>query len=138
MQVTFLTIMPSPYSRDLFAAIEADGRIAPHVLYMEMEAPDTRWGNVPLPEWSEVLSGGWRSLAGGRIHWNPGVAHAIAKTCPELVVVAGYSSLTSQIAMRWLHRRRIPWIFWGEVPGMQNRSAWGNRLRQFAQRPALR
>jgi len=129
--------MPSPYTLDLFTAIAADGRIIPHVLYMEMSAPDTHWGNVPLPEYSELLDGGWRSIAGGRIHWNPGVARAIRRCRPDLVVVAGYSSLTAQVAMRWLRRRRIPWIFWGEVPGMRQRGLTGRLLRTFAQRPAV-
>ncbi len=117
MRVTFLTIMPSPYSLDLFGAMAADRRIAPRVLYMEMSAPDTYWGNVPLPDYSEILDGGWRNLGGGRIHWNPGVNHAIRASRPDLVVVAGYSSVTAQVAMRWLRRNMIPWIFWGEIPG---------------------
>jgi glycosyltransferase involved in cell wall biosynthesis len=137
VRVTFLTIMPSPYTLDLFAAIAADGKIAPHVLYMEMAAPDTYWGSVPVPEYSEILKGGWRSLGGGRIHWNPGVAGAIRRSRPDLVVVAGYSSLTAQVAMRWLHWNRIPWIFWGEVPGMRRLGLAGRVLRRVAQYPAV-
>ena len=130
--------MPSPYTLDLFAAIEADGRISPRVLYMEMAAPDTHWGKAPLPESAEILKGGWNNLGGGRVHWNPGVTRAIRGSRPDLVVVAGYSSVTAQIAMCWLRWQRIPWVFWGEVPGMRNLSAWGRGLRALAQYPALR
>src|SRR6266478_2829927 len=129
--------MPSPYSLDLFGAMAADRRIAPRVLYMEMSAPDTYWGNVPLPDYSEILDGGWRNLGGGRIHWNPGVNHAIRASRPDLVVVAGYSSVTAQVAMRWLRRNMIPWIFWGEIPGIRQRSLVGRALRSAAQRPAV-
>ena len=129
--------MPSPYTLDLFAAMEADGRIVSRVLYMEMAAPDTYWGQVPLPESAEILRGGWNNLGGGRIHWNPGVTRAIRRSRPDLVVVSGYSSLTAQIAMRWLRWQRVPWVFWGEVPGMRSLSWWGRRLRALAQYPAL-
>src|SRR5262245_20933474 len=104
--------MPSPYTLDLFAAMAADGRITPHVLYMEMQLPDTYWGKVPLPDSAELLGGRGTNLAGARVHWNPGVNRAIRRTRPELVVVAGYSSFTSQVAMRWLRWNRIPWVFW--------------------------
>jgi len=130
--------MPSPYSLDLFAAMEADGRITPRVLYLEMAAPDTYWGQVPLPESAEVLPGGWRNLGGGRVHWNPGVIGALRRTRPDLVVISGYNSLTNQRAMRWLHRRKMPWIFWGEIPGMRTLGRWRGALRAFAQRPAVR
>ncbi len=130
--------MPSPYSVDLFAALEADGRINPRVLYLEMAAPDTYWGQVELPSWSEVLPGGWRKVGGGRVHWNPGVIGSIRRTLPDLVVVSGYNSLTNQRAMRWLHRRRLPWVFWGEIPGMRSLGGLRGTLRAFAQRPALR
>jgi glycosyltransferase involved in cell wall biosynthesis len=130
--------MPSPYSVDLFAAIEADARIAPRVLYMEMGAPDTYWGQVRLPESAEVLPGGWRNIGGGRVHWNSGVIRAIRRSRPDLVVVSGYNSLTCQRAMRWLHRRRVPWVFWGELPGMRTLGRLRGALRSVAQRPALR
>jgi glycosyltransferase involved in cell wall biosynthesis len=138
VRVTFLTTMPSPYSVDLFAAIEADGRITPRVLYMEMAAPDTYWGQVRLPESAEVLPGGWRNIGGGRVHWNSGVIRAIRQSRPDLVVVSGYNSLTCQRAMRWLHRRGIPWVFWGEIPGMRTLGRLRGALRTVAQRPALR
>lgn len=127
--------MPSPYSLDLFAAMEVDGRIKPRVLYLEMAAPDTYWGQVPLPESARVLGGGWRNIGGGRVHWNPGAIAAIRQSQPDLVVVSGYSSLTSQVVMRWLHSRKIPWVFWGEIPGMRALGGLGGLVRSLAQRP---
>ena len=138
MRVTFLTIMPSPYSLDLFAAMEVDGRIKPRVLYMEMTAPDTYWGHAPLPESAQVLAGTWKNLGGGRVHWNPGAMNAIRESRPDLVVLSGYSSLTSQVVMRWLRWKRVPWVFMGEIPGMRRLSRLGQTLRLLAQRPVLR
>lgn len=130
--------MPSPYSLDLFAAMEVDGRIQLRVLYMEMAAPDTYWGHVGLPDSAEVLPGGWMNLGGGRVHYNRGVVRAIRRSQPDLVVVVGYSSLTTQWVMRWLKWKKLPWIFWGEVPGMRKLGGWGNRLRSLARNPAVR
>jgi len=137
VRVTILTTMPSPYSLDLFAAMEVDGRIKPRVLYLEMAAPDTYWGQVPLPESAQVLAGGWRNIGGGRVHWNSGAIEAIRRSQPDLVVVSGYSSLTSQIVMRWLRWKNVPWVFWGEVPGMRALGTMGRLIRSFAQRPVF-
>jgi glycosyltransferase involved in cell wall biosynthesis len=137
LRVTFLTVMPSPYTLDLFRTIEADGRILPQVLYMEMAAPDTYWGSVELPSYSRILPGRWTNFGGGRIHCNVGVIRAIQQTKPDVVVIAGYSSFTTQVAMRWLHWKQLPWVFWGEVPGMRRLKGWKNRLRSWAQYPAV-
>ena len=136
IRVTFLTIMPSPYIQDLFAAIADDGRILPRVFYMEMAAPETHWGEASLPSYATILSGGWRMIGGGRVHWNPGAIQAIRDSSPDIVVVAGYSSVTAQFVMRWLQWHKMPWIFWGEVSGMRPLTGWKSRLRALARYPA--
>ncbi len=104
----------------------------------EMAAPDTHWAaRVPLPESAEILTGGWNNLGGGRVHFNPGVIGALRRSRPDLVVVAGYSSLTAQVAMRWLRWNRIPWVFWGEVPGMRRLRFLGRHARAQACRTGL-
>ena len=57
---------------------------------------------------------------------------------PDVVVVTGYSGFTNQLVMRNLRRRRIPWIFFGEVPGLNRRGWVGTMLRNIARRPAVR
>jgi glycosyltransferase involved in cell wall biosynthesis len=138
LQVSFLTVMPTPYTQDLFRAMERDGRIRPRVFYLEMAAPDTYWGKVPLPDFATVVPGFWVPCFGGRLHLNRGIIAAIAAEKLDLVVVSGYVGLTNQMAIHWLHRRRIPWVFHGEMPGMRRRLAIGSLLRWLAQRPAMR
>jgi glycosyltransferase involved in cell wall biosynthesis len=138
LNISFLTVMPSPYTQDLFAAMRQDGRIRPRVYYMEMAAPDTHWGNVSLSEYERVLPGFWLPFLGGRVHFNRGTVRAIAADRPDLVVVSGYMTFTVQIVMRWLHMKRIPWVFWGEVPGMRRRRGVAAALRSLAQRPVAR
>ena len=130
--------MPSPYSLDQFAAMEVDGRIEPRVLYMEMAAPDTYWGQVPLPESSQVLPGSWTMVRGGRVHRNPGVIQAIRDSRPDLVVVSGYSSVTSQVVMRWLAWKRIPWVFSGRDSRHAPLGSLGRGMRWLAQMPLRR
>jgi hypothetical protein len=138
LNVSFLTVMPSPYTLDLFAAMHQDGHIRPRVYYMEMAAPDTHWGNVPLAEYESILPGFWLPFLGARVHFNRGAIQAIAADRPDVVVVAGYMTATTQLVMRWLRKRRIPWIFWGEMPGMKQRRGLAAALRRVAQRPVAR
>lgn len=137
LDVCFLTVMPSPYTADMFAAMAKDGRIAPQVFYLEHAAPDTHWHASQLPAYAQVLPGSWFYLLGGRLHVNPGAVARLKQVQADLFVVAGYAGITNQAVMRWLHRSGKPWIFWGEVPGMR-RGGVRNTLRWLAQRPAVR
>jgi len=129
--------MPSPYTLDLFQALHVNGDIDLHALFMEMTAPDLPWGSVALPQYASLLRGSWCNVGGGRVHCNPGVLGALTATKPDVVVVSGYSSLTTQLVMRWLKWRRMPWIFWGELPGMRKLGAVRHRMRSFARYPAI-
>ncbi len=124
--------------QDLFEAMSRDPRFQLRVYYLEMAAPDTYWGQQPLPDYAEVLPGRWFWFAGGRIHYNPGAAKRILHDDPDVVVINGYSGLTNQIVMRQLRRRAVPWIFFGELPGMNRRGLLGRALRAVARRPAVR
>lgn len=135
MRLNFLTVMPSPYTRDLLEALASHPRIRLQVRYMEMQAPDTYWGDVDLPSHSQVLPGRWFGVAGARVHFNPTVLRSFRQTAPDLVIVGGYASATCQLAMAWLTARRIPWIFHGELPGVQNEITALSAPRLLAQRP---
>ncbi len=135
MKVTFLTVMPSPYVQDFFAAMDMDPRIDLRVLYLEQEAPDTHWGEQEMPRYAKVLPGRWVGFRGARIHINPSVRRELAENPADLVIVAGYVGLTNQIAMRFLSRNRAAWAFWGEIPGFQSRGWLGTKLRRLAQHP---
>ncbi|MFK7777470.1 MAG: glycosyltransferase family 4 protein [Gimesia sp.] len=137
MKVTFLTVMPSPYIQELFAAMNNDPRIDLRVLYLEQEAPDTHWGEQEMPSYAKVLPGRWIGYREARIHLNPSIKRALQDHSADLVIVGGYSGITNQIAMRYLSRIRTPWGFWGEIPGFQSRGWFGSKLRSIAQR-ALR
>lgn len=135
MKVTFLTVMPSPYVQDLFAAMACDDRFDLRVLYMEQEAPDTYWGEQVMPDYAEVLPGQWVGISGARVHVNPGIADKLDSIDSDLVVICGYIGLTNHLAMRHLVRNKRPWCFWGEIPGFRDRGLVGRKIRSLLQRP---
>jgi glycosyltransferase involved in cell wall biosynthesis len=140
LNLTFLTVMPSPYMRDLFEAFNGDDRIRLKVKYLEREAvaaPGVYWKDRPLPEYATVLPGGWFRFWRARVHVNSEIVSNLRSDRPDVVVVAGYNALSSQIAMCWLRSARIPWVFWGEAPGYETRSRLARTLRWLAQRPAV-
>jgi glycosyltransferase involved in cell wall biosynthesis len=138
VRVTFLAVMPAPYMMDLFEAIHHDRRFCLTVHFLEkpaVAAPGVYWQEKSLPAYASVLPGGWVWFLRARVHINTGLFAALAKDRPDVVVVLGYSSLTWQLAMYWLSVKRIPWIFWGEVPGFERRGVFGAMLRWSALRP---
>ena len=137
INVAFLAIMPSPYMRDLFEVMAADPQFDLRVYYLEMTAP-IRTGAMcrchAMPRFCRASGCGLWEGAFISILALPGeFAHN-----PDVVVVTGYSGITNQLVMRDLRRRRIPWIFFGEVPGLNRRGWVGTMLRNIARRPAVR
>jgi glycosyltransferase involved in cell wall biosynthesis len=140
LRVTFLTVMPSPYMRDLFEAMARDPRFELRVKYLEREAvaaPGVFWKDRPLPEYASVLPGRWYRFWRARVHVNAGVISSLRRDRAQVVVVCGYFSVTTQVAMWWLGLGRAPWVFWGEVPGFERRGRAARTLRWLAQRGAV-
>src|SRR5262249_19592401 len=98
-------------------------------------APDRHWSIEPLSSYEQVLPGTTISCLGCSAHLNPSVIKFLRREPFVFFVLADYSALTTQIAMRHLSRRKKPWVFWGEVPGFRQRHGSGKLLRQQLQRP---
>ncbi len=109
IRVAVVSVVPSPYQRDLFRALAARPEIDLRVFYLEDEAPDSPWPDEALASFESVLAGTWLPVRGARVHlnWPPDLRGF------DLVVMNTLMSLTAQ----WLMRARLgetPWIFWGE------------------------
>lgn len=137
LRVGFLTIAPSPYIQDLFRVLADDGRIQPTVYYQESSSPAFDWRPSTLPDYWQHLPSRTVSFLGARLFLSPTAIRLISARSYDAFVVGGYASLTSQRLMRWLRRRGIPWVFWGEIPGYQRRGIIGSALRTLAMRPAI-
>ena len=134
-RILFLTVMPSPYQRELFQALHADGRIGVRVLYYTNTAMDRDWTLGPLSACEEILPGRTLRWLGPSAHLNQGIARLLYNDSSELFVLSDYSALTTQIAMQVLTWRKKRWVFWGEAPGFSQRKLLGKTVRRQLQRP---
>jgi glycosyltransferase involved in cell wall biosynthesis len=106
----FITIVPSPYQRDLFAALAARQEVDLSVYYMEAASPDSPWPEKALRPFERILPGFWMPFGSARGHVNWSLP-PLSET--QTVVLSSFTSLTGQ----WLMRsglRRKQWLFWGE------------------------
>ena len=123
-KVVFITIVPSPYQRDLFEALAARNDVDLSVYYLEAASPDSPWPEKPLRPFERIMPGFWVPFGGARGHLNwrlPNVSE------PHITVVSSFTSLTGQWVMRRALRGRR-WLFWGE------RLRRNSGLKEFMQR----
>lgn len=116
------SVVPSPYQRDLLAALAQRPEVELHVHYLEAASPDSPWPEKPLAHYEQVLPGFWISIRGARVHVNWSLPNVREY---DLVIVNTLMSLTAQRLMRG-PLRDVPWIFFGEKLG--RRGGWHERL----------
>lgn len=121
-QIAFISVVPSPYQRDLFAELATRPGIVLEVFYLESASPDSPWPKADLHPFETILPGFWLPIGSARCHCNWGLPD-LKKF--DLVVMNTLMSLTAQIAMRCPLKEK-PWIFWGEK--LQGRSAFHKML----------
>jgi glycosyltransferase involved in cell wall biosynthesis len=106
----FITIVPSPYQRDLFQSLAARDDVDLSVRYMEASSPDSPWPEKGLRSFERVMPGFWVPIGSARGHLNWGLPDLRE---PDIVILSSFTSLTGQWLMRHGLRRK-PWLFWGE------------------------
>ncbi len=117
MRVAFVSVLPSPYQRDMFAALSEREDITPRVFYMERSAPDSPWPERPLAGYESYLPGFWFSLGRARVHVNWRLPS------PRDYGVIVCNALVPSFTAQWLMRaklRRSRWMFWGEKLGARS------------------
>jgi glycosyltransferase involved in cell wall biosynthesis len=119
-RVAFVSVVPSPYQRDIFAALAARDDVAPRVYYMNRALPESPWPERPLATYESYLPGFWFPIGSARINLNwrlPSPRDFDVIVCNTLM------SLTAQWLMRGKlrHSHRGRWIFWGEKLGARSR-----------------
>lgn len=123
-RVLFVTIVPSPYQRDLFRALRQRGDVDLTVYYMEASSPDSPWPPPALEDFERVLPGFWVPFGGARWFFNSDVGDVSQF---DFVILSSFTSFTGQ----WLMRSRLQgqhWLFWGERLRSQT-----NPIKRFAQ-----
>lgn len=134
-KLTFLTVMPSPYQRQLFKRIAQSGQVDLAVVYYTYGAKDREWQRPKLEAFESVLPGSTITPMGNSAHLNLSIRQWIKNRASDLTVVSDYSAPTAQLAMRTLAKRDEPFMFWGEAPGFQARGAIGSWVRKQLQSP---
>src|SRR5262249_26428225 len=99
----FITIVPTPYQRDLFGALAVRDDVELSVNYMENAAPDSPWPEKPLRPFERIMPGFWVPLSGARGHVNWGLPDLSEA---QIVVLSTFTSLTGQWLMRGGLRRK--------------------------------
>jgi poly(glycerol-phosphate) alpha-glucosyltransferase len=110
LRVTFYSIVPSPYQRDLFYELSQCLAVNLQVNYLEAESPDSPWPAKPLQPYERILSGQDITWGNSRFHINYHWPHL---TTTDVVVLNGYQNLTAQLILK-TQARNVPCIFWGE------------------------
>jgi glycosyltransferase involved in cell wall biosynthesis len=129
----FISVVPSPYQRDLFRALAVREEIALSVCYLESTSPDSPWPQVPLQPYERIVPGFWVPFGGARWHVNwdfPDLASF------DFVILSSFTSATGQ----WLMRSRLReqrWLFWGERLRLQA-SAWKRFVQDKLTAPLAR
>ena len=112
MNVIVISVVPSPYQRDLFQALAARPDLKLNVFYLEESAPDSPWPKSPLEEWESILPG--QTLGRGRVRCHLNWHLPTFDDADIVVINASLTDWTTQELMRRLTRAGTPWVFWGE------------------------
>ncbi len=110
MKVLFLSIVPSPYQRDLFACLHEREELSIQVRYAEAGSPDSPWPEASLAEYEKVYRSFYLSWRGKRFIVN---SQLPAVEGFDAVVLNGYVTVPAQWLLRFA-ARKVPLIFWGE------------------------
>jgi glycosyltransferase involved in cell wall biosynthesis len=110
--VAFISVVPSPYQRDLFLALSQRPEINLRVYYLEAASPDSPWPQKPQAAHEEIMQGSWVALGHARFHFNWPLPDL--RAYDDVVLNIPVNAFTGQWLMRCILRSR-PWIFWGEM-----------------------
>ncbi|WP_263810424.1 glycosyltransferase family 4 protein [Salinibacter pepae] len=121
-----LSVVPSPYQRDLFAALAARPEVDLEVYYQEDAVPESPWPAYELAPYESVLSGFWLGSGPRRLYINWNLPNF--RAFDVVILNTSYLSLATQ----WLMRAGLgetPWVVWAERLRAQD-----SKIKRAAQR----
>lgn len=132
-RIVAVSVVPSPYQRDFFRALRAEG--APlEVRYLERTPHDSPWPESPLEPWETILPGFTFNWGSGRSHFN--LLNLSPRPGDFWLVNTAMTDATGQCLMRRLGSRHL-WAFWGELPSIPA-SPFRARLQRLQYAPLRR
>lgn len=127
MRVSIVSVMPSPYQRDVFAELAKDKSLDLFVYYQQEGASDSPWSRSVLESWESILPG-WGVELSSRVRFQFNQFPIRLKGSDVVIVNCSLTSPSAQSLMRWGLRSRR-WIFWGEKLRISRRLMMRNAKR---------
>ena len=112
MKLGVLSVVPSPYQRDLFAALADLQELDLSVAYLEDAAPDSPWPKSPLASYETILPG--FTIGKGRVRCHVNRQLPDPTLFDAYIVNTSVTALTTQQLFRRLNQHPN-WFFWGET-----------------------
>jgi glycosyltransferase involved in cell wall biosynthesis len=138
-RVTVVSPEPTPYRAPLFDRIAE--RVDLTVLYAARTVAARDW-QVTLHHRAVFLRGvrvpGVRGLLRHDYPITPGIARALSRSRPDVVVVSGWSTFASQAAVVWCRARRVRYILHVESHDLDPRPRWRRRVKDTVATPVIR
>jgi glycosyltransferase involved in cell wall biosynthesis len=125
LRLVVITEIIAPYRIPVFNALALQPGIDLHVIFLAETDPTQRQWLVQREEIRfsfEVLPSWRRRIHGCNLLLNWGMDGALRRASPDAIVCGGYNYIASWEAMRWAHRRRVPFLLWVESTSKDFRS----------------
>jgi glycosyltransferase involved in cell wall biosynthesis len=116
-RLVITTEIISPYRIPVFNALAEHQDVDLHVIFLAETDPSMRRWKIYKDEIRfsyEVLPHWRRRIAGYNVLLNRGVAAALERAQPEVIVCGGYGYLASWQVLGWARRRQRPVFLWSE------------------------
>jgi glycosyltransferase involved in cell wall biosynthesis len=112
-----ITEIISPYRTPLFNALAKNPNVDLQVIFLAETDPQLRQWQVEKKEIGfpyQVLPSLRQRMGGYNVLLNRGMAGALSKLKPDVVMCGGYNYVASWQALRWARQNKIPFVLWSE------------------------
>jgi glycosyltransferase involved in cell wall biosynthesis len=116
-RLVILTEIISPYRIPLFNALVQHPEVDLHVIFLAETDPALRQWQVYKDEirFSYQILPSWRKRLGKyNLLLNRGIADALDKSAPDVILCGGYNYAASWRSLLWARHRGIPFYLWSE------------------------
>jgi glycosyltransferase involved in cell wall biosynthesis/GT2 family glycosyltransferase len=133
VRVTVVSPEPTPYRSPLFDRIAREPALELTVIYAAHSVASRTWSVVPQHE--HVFLRGLRlPLARKLVRHDypvtPGIARALRRSRPDVLVVSGWSTYASQAAIAWARAHGVPYLLLVESHDLGSRAGWRRRVKR--------
>ncbi len=123
-RMVVITEIIAPYRIPVFNALAVREDVDPHVIFLSETDPSLRDWRVYKEEIRfsyEVLPGFRRRIGKYNLLLNWGLAGALERARPELMLCGGYSYIASWQALRWARKQGVAFLLWMESTAADQR-----------------